>query len=48
MEKNEILKYAEECLGLSENDLKKGIEHYHKTGQVLNRAVALSVGLTED
>lgn len=35
-------------LGLTEKDLKMGIAHFHKTGQVLNRAVALAVGLTDD
>ncbi len=46
-----IMKQALEMadlLGLTEKELENGIAHFQKTGQVLNRAVAIAVGLTDD
>ena len=41
---NEALEMAK-FLGLTREELEDGIAHYKRTGQVLNRAVALAMGL---
>ena len=41
------IKHAK-ALGLTEQQLQQDIAHYKKTGQILNRAVAIAIGLTDD
>lgn len=40
-------KTMQKALGITDDEFQKQLDHFDKTGQVLNRAVALAKGLTE-